>query len=93
MHNATLNNSARLRRVMAVLADGKPHSTRDIMREANVCAVNSCVSELRENNIAVQCECLGQGRFQYTLLQPPAQSDLPLVFSENKACGGVGVGA
>ena len=37
----------RLQRVLHVLRDGREHSTRDIIRDAHVAAVNSAVSELR----------------------------------------------
>ena len=55
MHSARIEHSPRLQRVSAVLGDGLAHSTRDIMLNANVCAVNSCVSELRDNGVGVRC--------------------------------------
>jgi hypothetical protein len=39
--------SPRLRRVLAVLAEGKPLTTRAIVRRAQVCAVSAIVAELR----------------------------------------------
>lgn len=60
MHAARIESSARLRRVMAVLEDGGWHSTREIMREADVCAVNSCIAELRENGLDVECRQEGR---------------------------------
>ena len=48
MNASSLKTSKRLQRVDKVLADRKPHTTRDIARKAHVCAVNSCVDELRE---------------------------------------------
>jgi len=56
MNNAILENSPRLQRVFKVLLDGQKHTTRDIIRRAAVCAVNSIVAELRENGINVTCE-------------------------------------
>ena len=55
MHAASLERSARLRRVRDLLADGREHSTLDIVREAQVCAVNSIVAELRANGLDITC--------------------------------------
>jgi hypothetical protein len=55
MHAARLEHSPRLRRVADLLADGRPHSTLDIVLGAGVCAVNSCVAELRWNGLAINC--------------------------------------
>ena len=49
MHAARFDRSPRLQRVHALLADGLPRSTLDIARDAGVCAVNSCIAELRVN--------------------------------------------
>ena len=57
MHFARFRTSKRLQRVMRVLADGQEHSTRDLIREADVCAVNSIVAELRANGIPVASRC------------------------------------
>ena len=59
MNHARIEHSDRLRRVLAVLSDGAEHSTRDIMLWAHVCAVNSCIAELRENGMDVECERRG----------------------------------
>lgn len=55
MHSARLHRSARLQRVLALLSDGRPHSTLDIVMAAGVCAVNSCIAELRDNGIGIRC--------------------------------------
>ncbi len=55
MNCATLENSQRLQRVLKYLADGKRHSTLEIVHGARVCAVNSIVSELRGNGIKIGC--------------------------------------
>lgn len=47
IHAASLA-SPRLRRVLDLLRDGKPRTTRQIVRQARVMAVNACVSELRQ---------------------------------------------
>ena len=56
MHAARLKTSERLQRVAALLKDGQWHSTLDIVRRANVCAVNSAVSELRRNGLNIICQ-------------------------------------
>ena len=55
LHAARVDRSDRLRRVLAVLEDGREHSTLDIATAARVCAVNSIVAELRANGFAVAC--------------------------------------
>lgn len=57
MHAASLARSPRLQRVHALLSDGKERSTRAIVIGAHVCAVNSCVAELRAepNNCVIEC--------------------------------------
>lgn len=73
MHAAPLT-SDRLQRVLAVLKDGKPHTTRQIVRRANVCAVNSCIAELREHGAEISCEAIrikGGRRFYYTMTKGP----------------------
>ena len=55
MHAALLEQSPRLKRVHALLADDAEHSTLDIVRAAGVCAVNSCIAELRANGAVISC--------------------------------------
>jgi hypothetical protein len=74
MHNANLKNSKRLQRVLAVLQDGRSHTTRQIIRQAHVCAVNSIISELRANGIMITCKPVKKGRFEYQLLTHPCPS-------------------
>lgn len=59
MHAARIEHSDRLRRVYALLRDGRPRTTLDIVREAGVCAVNSIVAELRANGVDVVCQRAG----------------------------------
>lgn len=56
MRAARLATSDRLRRVHALLADGRPRTTMEIIEQAHVCAVNSIVAELRANGVAVACQ-------------------------------------
>ena len=55
MHAASFENSARLQRFLGVLADGKEHSTRELVMKAHICAANSIASELRANGFNVVC--------------------------------------
>ena len=71
MHAARLENSARLQRLRSFLADGLWHSTREIVHGAEVMAVNSAVSELRENGFTVECK--QQNRYYWYRLIPEQQ--------------------
>ncbi len=66
MHSAKLKTSKRLQRTLAVLKQGKA-TTRQIIRKAHVCAVNSIITELRANGMKINCRCLGRGIFEYEL--------------------------
>jgi hypothetical protein len=55
MKSANLESSDRLQRVRDVLMDMAEHSTRDIVRNANVLAVNSAIAELRANGLNITC--------------------------------------
>lgn len=59
MNHANLEKSQRLIRVHNLLSSGKEYTTRDIVMQANVCAVNSIISELRENGSNIKCERRG----------------------------------
>ena len=54
MHAARIERSERLQRVHALLSDGAEHSTYEIIAEARVAAVNSIISELRENGFYIE---------------------------------------
>jgi len=68
IHYAKIDNSKRLMRVLTLLADGQAYTTREIIQHANVCAVNTCITELRENGYDIDCKCIGRGRFIYRLI-------------------------
>lgn len=75
LHAARLDRSDRLRRVPAVLEDGGEHSTLEIVRRAEVCAVSSAVSELRANGRRIACRrtadpATGRRVFFYRLERP-----------------------
>lgn len=68
--------SARLQRVLTVLSDGRPHSTRGLIRKAHVAAVNAIIAELRHHGAIIDCQRQrapgGHGwRFVYTLKKAP----------------------
>ena len=54
MHAATLT-SPRLQRVLILLSGGRPYTSRQIVRKAHVLAVNSVISELRQNGAEITC--------------------------------------
>lgn len=55
MHAARLEHSPRLQRVHDLLSDGREYSTFEIVHAAKVCAVNSIISELRDNGCEIKC--------------------------------------
>jgi hypothetical protein len=55
MKAANITTSERLQRVAQFLTDGRERSTMEIIRECNVCAVNSIIAELRDNGLPVHC--------------------------------------
>ena len=85
MHAARLHSSERLQRVHELLADGGEHSTLEIGMRARVCAVNSCVAELRESGAEITCRMAvgedGRRIFLYQMMRPAPlgiQAALPL---------------
>ena len=102
MNAASLERSPRLKRVFALLKDGKERSTRDIMLEAHVCAVNSCIAELRSepNNVNIECrQAVDPATRQRTwLYRMPADAaasprrDLPAAGNSGPAPVGADVG-
>lgn len=79
MHAARIAKSPRLQRVHDLLKPGGWCSTRDIMRLANVCAVNSCVAELRANGCDIKCRqqtVRGERLFFYRLVKAESGEDI-----------------
>lgn len=75
--NAASLASPRLQRVLKVLRDGGPHSTRDIVRRARVMAVNACMAELRAHGAEIVCVQRvedGARRFYYTMTRAPRET-------------------
>lgn len=60
MHAAKLEHSPRLQQLLSVLRQGRWYSTRELVKLAEVMAINSAADELRENGFDVQCERRGQ---------------------------------
>jgi hypothetical protein len=65
MHTAKVETSQRLQRVLAVLDRGGWWSTRGIMYAAHVCAVNSCVAELRANGYRIETRVVTHGAYRH----------------------------
>jgi hypothetical protein len=63
MHAASIDKSDRLARVYKLLSQGGEFSTLDIVTGAQVCAVNSIVSELRQNGFDIDCKRRGDKWF------------------------------
>ncbi|TDE40959.1 helix-turn-helix domain-containing protein [Antarcticimicrobium sediminis] len=79
MHHGRLSTSSRLQRALTVLeqACGKI-STYELARQADICAVNSVIAELRENGAVITCRQevnQGRRRFYYQLIKSPDQND------------------
>lgn len=75
IHAAIFENSPdRLQVVAKFLSDGKPHSTREIIRECDVCAVNAIADELREPQNGFDIDCERKGKYwYYTMLGGQSQ--------------------
>ena len=54
-----IHAATRLTRVLRVLRDGRPHTTRELIKQAEVCAVNTCVSEMRALGYVIECRSQG----------------------------------
>jgi hypothetical protein len=63
MNAASIEKSDRLARVLELLWQGGDFSTLDIIKQANVCAVNSIVAELRQNGFDINCQRRGDKWF------------------------------
>ncbi len=74
--NAAPLTSPRLQRVLQLMADGRPRSTRAIVRGAKVMAVNAVMTELRHHGAEISCRREaarnGEGwRWIYTMTKAP----------------------
>ena len=69
MNYARIQASPRLQRVLNLLWDGMPRTTREIAHSADVCAVNSIICELRANGFDIICKPVSRGRFEYRLIK------------------------
>jgi len=73
MNAASIESSDRLNRVLDLLSQGGEFTTLDIIKKANVCAVNSIISELRQNGFDIACQRRGEKWF-YKLEEVPQTS-------------------
>ena len=73
MNAASIEKSARLNRVLDLLSRGGEFTTLDIIKQANVCAVNSIIAEIRQNGYDITCQRRGDKWF-YTLEQQHEQA-------------------
>lgn len=74
MIRAAALTSPRLQRALKLLSDGRPHTTREVVRKANVMAVNAVMSELRHHGAEIVCTqqvVNDQRRFFYTMTKAP----------------------
>ena len=79
MHSAVLENSPRLQRVLAALRSASRElTTRDIVIEADVCAVNSCIAELRDQGYDIRCRQEVRGGRRLWLYRLVGQAELEL---------------
>uniref|UniRef100_C6E6T2 ArsR family transcriptional regulator n=1 Tax=Geobacter sp. (strain M21) TaxID=443144 RepID=C6E6T2_GEOSM len=69
IHYARFIKSDRLQRLLLFMLDGKAHTTLEIIKGADICAVNSAVCELRRNGFA--CYCISRSKpASYQLTDP-----------------------
>jgi hypothetical protein len=63
MNAASIEKSELLGSGLDLLSQGGDFSTLDIIKQANVCAVNSIVAELRQNGFDINCQRRGDKWF------------------------------
>lgn len=75
MHSANLYESPRLQRVGRQLLSGGWISTMQMVAKANVCAVNSCIAELRAQGWDIDCRSRVKNEriWEYKLVSAPAK--------------------
>ncbi len=66
-HFANAETSERLQHVLVVLGDGLEHTTYEILHQAQVCAVNSIIHELRKNGFDIPKAKRRADRYYYKL--------------------------
>ena len=70
---AHIETSPRLQRLMRYLKTQADWvSTWELVHNVNLCAVNTAISELRANNIDVECRKVRNGVYQYRLAEKAA---------------------
>lgn len=65
-------SASHCQRILAVLSDGKPHTTSDLYRQCGGMILHSRIAELRRRGHRIECEHVG-GRgphaYAYTLTE------------------------
>jgi hypothetical protein len=67
MHSARIEKSKRLQSVDKALASGTEMSTRELIQATGMCAINSIISELRDNGKDIRCHRRG-GAWYYQMI-------------------------
>ena len=57
----------RTKAVYLALVMGPGLTTREIIQKTGYCAINSIVSELRENGVQIECKRIDTGIYQYRM--------------------------
>jgi len=55
MNAARLENSPRLQQILNTLTDGCWHTSWELSRRYNRCAISTDISELRANGVTIEC--------------------------------------
>lgn len=82
MHAGRVSSSERLTLILTELrkSGSRGATTRELIRSTGMCAINSCISEIRANGYEVRCTCDGRNEhgsmvYRYTLIEK-AQGEL-----------------
>lgn len=67
IHAANIDKSKRLQKFIGFLGTGEWRTTREIIEATGICAVSAVASEVRANQIAVDCKCVKRGVYAYRL--------------------------
>jgi DeoR/GlpR family transcriptional regulator of sugar metabolism len=59
-HAADIDKSARLKKLLEILADGFEYSTAELQERTGSMAIHTDIHELRSNGYAVKCRYVGK---------------------------------
>ncbi len=78
MHAGRVSSSERLTLILTELrkAGSRGATTRQLIQATGMCAINSCISEIRANGFDIRCTCDGRNEhgsmvYRYTLMNAP----------------------